>query len=213
MNFKFLVTITLSAVAVFVIAMFLSALIACSKRAEVDVYKGEPGYSVVSAYNNSSELECSNGGTRLDFFLDLDYSYSASNPDQYLNSIVVCDGANGLNGATGETGSQGPIGETGPQGSPGETGEQGPVGPPGSNGETGPPGPSGTGAIVSPVNTNCGAVGNYYAKKTGSSLAIYPTSSCHGSKTAELSEGESFWATPTSLLVHADNGTRLIEFQ
>lgn len=104
---------------------------------------GKNGHSLVSAYADSSELECSNGGTRLDIYLDLNDSYSADEGDLYLNSLVACngsdgqDGAPGLQGVPGEQGPQGIAGLIGPQGLPGQDGDQGPVGP------AGPEGPSG----------------------------------------------------------------------
>lgn len=117
-------------------------LIGCSAQKEVvTVINGEPGqdgHSLVSQYMPATELECdSQGGSRLDIYIDLDDSLTASDSDRYQNSIVVCNGKNGLDGAVGATG---PSGQDGTDGTNGENGHDGIAGPPGS---AGPPGLNG----------------------------------------------------------------------
>lgn len=119
---------------------------------------GKNGYSIVSQTLQSSELECEISGTRLDMYLDLDYSLSVTEGDIYTNSLVVCNGRNGLQGQQGIQGERGPRGQKGPrglqgvqgiqgilgmQGPVGETGSAGAMGPQGEQGISGPQGPTG----------------------------------------------------------------------
>ncbi len=107
---------------------------------------GANGHSLASQFMSATELECANGGSRLDIYLDLDDSLSASEDDSYLGSLVACNGANGLDGEQGEPGIQGPPGLIGPpglNGNPGHDGSQGPTGPQGPQGPAGTPGAQG----------------------------------------------------------------------
>jgi hypothetical protein len=160
-----------------VLVLTLLGVIGCAPRKEVvDVINGKDGnngrdgangHSIVSAYSESSELECANGGTRLDLFVDMDDSLSASEGDVYQSSLVACNGLNGLNGIDGldgtdgkdgidgqdgadgrdgrdgEDGERGERGEQGRQGVAGATGPQGAIGPQGPAGATGSQGPVG----------------------------------------------------------------------
>lgn len=188
---------------------------------------GKNGHSLVSEYVESSELECSNGGTRLDIYLDLDDSLSASEADQYLNSLIACNGANGLNGQAGAQGEAGPAGlqgEIGPQGTPGEAGAQGPVGPmgpqgpQGEQGEQGLPGANGSSGatVTSYTSSNCTLVSgsSYYVKNNGSNSGIYTTSTCSSnSKVFEMGNGDAFWFSGNILGVKlVSGGVRVINF-
>jgi Collagen triple helix repeat (20 copies) len=207
-------------------------LIACDKRTQQITVTAEDGYSVVSEYADSSELECESGGTRLDLYLDLDRSLSASSGDKYLNSLVACNGANGLdglNGQDGKDGSNGLAGEQGPQGLQGEVGPQGPQGLPGLQGPVGPVGPQGpqglsgvpgtngsSGAtIVSYSSSSCTLISGTasYVKVGNNNSSIYSSSSCHSNtKIAEVSQGESYWVSNNSLAIHNSNSMRVITF-
>ena len=187
------------------------ALTACGERTTTGYAKngndgsngsnGSNGHSIVSQYNDSSEIECANGGTRLDFFLDNDDSLSASENDLFLNSIVVCNGANGLQGpqglrgcqgAQGIPGAMGPVGAVGPQGPAGATGSRGPRGEEGEDGEdghngapglqgqigaTGPAGSSGPQGIPGVPGAQ-GIPGAPGAPGSSASIVAYTSSSC-----------------------------------
>lgn len=184
---------------------------ACSPDKEVvSIIKGNPGgpgpngHSLVSQYNNSSEIECQNGGTRLDIYLDVDDSLTASEGDIYQNSLVACNGGAGPQGIPGESGPQG-IGLIGPQGPPG-TGTPGPTGP------QGPPG-TGSSATVTALNaTTCtlveGSLPSYYVK----SGTLYEASSCHPSTGVALQVGESVWVASKMLVARDSSGLRSINF-
>ena len=216
-------------------------LIACSKTTDVATVTGNDGkngYSIVSMYNEPSGLECSNGGQRLDLYLDTDYSLSVSEGDIYTNSLVVCNGLNGLNGEQGPQGEMGPqglIGATGPQGlmgpqglqgQPGTPGAIGPQGPQGLPGPVGPQGPQGPQGIQGPAgssgatitlyaSTSCTRITgtNRYVRVQGNNVQFFSTSNCQGSsKLAEVSQGESFWVTANMLAVYDDCSVRVITF-
>jgi hypothetical protein len=173
--------------------VLLLVVAACNKRTEeatVTAIDGKNGHSVVSVYNESSELECSNGGQRLDLYLDLDDSISVTEGDMFMNSLVTCNGLNGLNGAQGpqgEPGPQGLIGETGPQGLTGPRGYQGfpglpgAIGPRGLPGVTGSTGPQGLPGVAGPVGPQ-GAQGPQGiqgpAGSSGATIVLYSQTSC-----------------------------------
>lgn len=176
--------------------VLLLATAACSKRTDVatvvavDGTNGKDGHSVVSVYNESSELECSNGGQRLDLYLDMDYSLSVTDGDMFMNSLVTCNGANGLNGAQGsqgEIGPQGLIGATGPRGLRGPRGYQGfpgqpgAVGPQGLDGVAGATGPQGIPGVAGPVGPQ-GATGPQGiqgpAGSSGATIVLYAQTTC-----------------------------------
>lgn len=169
-----------------------------SRRSLVADLRANNGHSLVTSLASASELECVSGGNRLDVFLDLDYSLTPSAADQYMNSLVACNGAMGLTGATGE---------------PGPTGAIGPVGP---AGEPGPAGIDGTSATISTYSgTNCTLISNTstFMKKSGSNYGLYTTSNCHAnSKFAEVSQGESYWASASDLAVWSSTSLRVISF-
>lgn len=216
------------------LVVFMLGLAACSpKRELVDIYNGAPGangHSIVSIYQSATELECSSGGSRLDMYLDMDYSLSANAADKYTNSIIVCNGSNGLNGAQGTPGMQGPqgvAGGIGPQGPPGLSGNNGAPGSPGSAGPMGPQGPTGPQGIQGPAGSagatitvidasNCTLVPSsspaVYAKANGGNFKLYSNSSCSGNSLEELNEGHSFWVAAKALLVMSSGSLRVISF-
>lgn len=111
-----------------------------------DGANGQNGHSIVSMYSETCQFECPAGGTRLDLYVDMDDSLSASEADLYQGSIIACNGLNGLNGQDGLPGATGAQGEQGAQGIPGEQGPAGlpgPQGPPGAQGVAGAQGPVG----------------------------------------------------------------------
>lgn len=175
----------------FVLVMLLMG---CSPNREViEVYRGTDGlngsngHSIVSVYNNASEIDCSTSGTRLDLYLDVDDTLNATENDTYLNSIVSCNGSNGLNGSDGLAGTSGTNGEDGSDGADGldgengtngvagipgaagptgATGPQGVAGSTGSAGPTGPQGPAGPQGIAGPAGSS------------GATITVYSAVSC-----------------------------------
>jgi hypothetical protein len=200
---------------------------ACSKDRSVeatvtahDGNNGSNGHSIVSVYQEASSLECANSGSRLDMYLDTDDSLTASEGDVYLNSLVVCNGSNGLNGQDGLIGEQGPQGDIGPQGeagsdgSPGLPGPTGPVGSQGPQGIQGPAGSSGA-TIVSYAASSCTLIAGTsdYVKASNTNFNIYSSSSCPNSdKIAEVSQGESYWVSSSALAVWSNGSLRVITF-
>lgn len=220
-----------------ILALVTLFMIGCAPATEtVKVIKGADGangHSIASLFNEASQCECSNGGVRLDLFIDLDDSLSASEGDAYQGSTIICNGLNGLNGQDGAVGEQGPQGEVGPQGetglagADGEAGEQGPVGPEGPQGPqgiqgiqglqglTGATGANGTGATITVYSSTSSCIsisGTSYYTKNGD---IYSSSSCHSSsKVAVLQgSGETFWVATKMLATDNNgNGIRVINF-
>lgn len=206
--------------------LFVMSLMACGPTKEVvqvvngnDGLTGSNGHSVVSQFVNVAQesLECMNGGTRQDVYLDLDDSLTVSSNDLYLNSGVACNGSNGLNGLQGLEGQQGPQGLAGPQGGTGPQGlpgPTGPIGPQGPQGATGAQGPSGSGAIITSYNsTLCQLISgtSYYVKND----SLYSSSSCSSSqKVITLSGGEdTFWVSSTKLATENNgSGIRVVNF-
>lgn len=224
-----------------VLAVGIALLAACSPSKEiVTVISGPPGangHSLSSQFLSATEFECANGGSRLDIYLDLDDSFSASEGDRYLGSLIACNGANGLQGEQGEPGVPGPVGPPGLDGNPGHDGiagppglngnpghdgAPGPVGPPGPQGPQGTPGAQGApgqGAHIGQHDvTNCTLIaGGYYLKKgNGSesgSVGIYSNSSCTGSHEQLTDATSTFWLTTTDLAVYVDGQTvRVLTF-
>jgi len=185
-----------------VILVMLSVMGCSPKREVVEVINGLNGtnglngHSIASLFSEASHCECSNGGTRLDLYLDLDDSLSASEVDLYQGSIVACNGLNGLNGADGQNGMDGQDGldgvsgqdgEQGIQGTPGEQGPQGLIGPQGlvglngTNGVQGPVGPQGSQGPqgIQGLQGLQGATGATGAAGTGATITVYAsTGSC-----------------------------------
>jgi len=214
----------------FAVMLFLSA---CSYREQVvisgkDGCDGRNGHSLVSSYAPATELECAASGSRLDIYVDLNDSLTADEGDSLQSSLVVCNGANGLNGEDGLPGAQGPQGvpgTPGPQGLPGAPGLAGPQGPPGSQGPQGPVGPQGPQGVQGPAGmgatirayaaSSCMAITgtSSYVKKNGNNYKFYSDSSCSGSEQFnELSSGETLWLAPSSLAVYDDSALRVITF-
>ncbi len=210
----------------------LLILTACGSQESVTLYKGTPGsngnpgatgksgnsgmngHSLVSEYTESCQLECSNGGTRLDLYLDMDDSLSVSEGDLYSNSLVVCNGSDGLNGQSGIAGEMGPQGEAGPQGLQGESGEQGSQGPQGEAGPSGPQGESGDSDVVVTALTGssctlvAGSSPSYYVK----SDSLYSESGCSNSDKVALQVGETVFVAPRVLVIKDSSGLRSINF-
>lgn len=177
---------------VLIACMFLA--VGCSPAREViQVVKGDAGkdgangYSVVSMSAPASEIECSNDGTRLDLYLDTDYSLSATEGDLYLNSVIACNGANGLQGpqglqgatgAQGVPGTMGPVGPVGPQGLQGAVGPVGPQGAPGMTGAIGPQGVAGLPGPTGPVGPQGPQGIQGPAGSSGATITTYTSSSC-----------------------------------
>jgi hypothetical protein len=215
----------------FRMVLVLTLLTGCGLKKETvqindgkDGKDGQNGHSLVSEFNDASELECPNGGTRLDVFIDLDDSLTPTEEDKYLGSLVACNGANGKDGQDGEAGLMGPQGEIGPQGAAGEQGEQGPVGPMGpqgpmgAQGEQGLPGASGSsGATITSYESNsCVKISgtSYFTKPNGQNSGIFTSSDCKSSSKAfELGEGDSMWLSADMLAVKLmSTGIRVIKF-
>ena len=184
---------------------------------------GTNGHSLVSQFVNLEEsLECPNGGTSLDIYLDIDDSLTVSESDTYTNSLIACNGSNGLQGATGvagSTGATGVAGQIGPQGAAGAqgiAGPVGPIGPQGPQGATGAQGSSGTGAsIVSYTASSCTKITgtSMYVQKSGSNFQMFSGNTCNSStKVSEVSSGESVWASSSSLAVWNGSSIRVITF-
>lgn len=205
--------------------LFLTLIVSCdsttvqiiSGQNGADGQNGANGHSLVSETNEASGCECGEaGGQRLDIYVDLDDSLSASEGDVYQGSLVACNGSNGLNGEQGQTGEQGPPGVAGPQGEPGVgiPGPTGPTGPTGPQGTPGAQGPAGEGATITVYNTNtCTLIAGtaYYTKSDN----IYTGSTCHSNtKVAELDGGDdTFWVSATKLAVENNGaGIRVISF-
>lgn len=183
-------------------------IVACSKTTDVATLKandgtnghdgtdGRNGYSVVSMQDKASALECETDGQRLDLYLDLDYSLTVSEGDRYMNSLVVCDGNNGINGIDGVNGqngedgqngldgAEGPEGQQGPQGLIGAAGPQGLMGPQGLQGPVGSPGligPQGVAGLTGPRGPQ-GAQGPQGIQgpvgSSGATITHYAQTSC-----------------------------------
>lgn len=196
---------------------------------------GKNGHSLVSQYLPATSLECdSSGGSRLDIYIDLDDSLTPSTNDRYQNSVVICNGLNGLNGLDGINGTNGkdgnnghdgiagPPGQAGPpglNGNPGHDGVPGPQGQPGSpgapgqdgkDGKDGAPGQDGKDAHVNPKNVNSSSCtqisSNYYAKVKSNTVEIFSTSSCSSSSKVFIldSSSSTFWLSSSELAVFVD---------
>jgi hypothetical protein len=185
---------------------------------------GANGHSLVSQYVEPSALLCPTGGSELDIFMDTDDSLSVSEEDVFLNSIVACNGSNGLNGSDGLNGTdggqgvpgaQGPQGEAGPQGTPGAQGLPGPIGPEGDQGPQGiqgPAGPSGASITVYSSNSCTLIAGTSFYVKSGD---LYTSSSCSSaSKVIDMNDSNSsFWVGTRVLALYAGSSTmRVITF-
>ena len=228
------------------VAIAVALATGCSpKREVVDVINGAPGapgangHSLVSQYMDATELECdSAGGGRLDIYIDMDDSLTASEGDQYQNSLVACNGLNGLNGTDGEDGSDGTNGNNGINGHDGIAGPPGSAGPPGLNGNAGhdgAPGPQGQpgtpgapgangnngenghDAHVTPrnVTATCSAItANYSALIKNNTVEIYNGLTCSGQKVFVLtSSASTFWLSATELAVFVDPaGLRILTY-
>lgn len=188
---------------------------------------GANGHSLVSQYVGASAMECPNGGSRLDIYLDADDSLGVSADDTFMSSIIACNGANGLDGLNGADGAMGPqgapgpqgiAGAVGPQGTPGAQGLIGPSGPAGSQGPQGIQGPAGnSGATITAYTSSaCTQISStgVYTKQTGNqNVAVYSTPSCDSQdKLAEIGSGESYWVSSNDLAVWTNGSIRVIHF-
>lgn len=194
----------------------------CSPRLGINGHDGKNGHSMVSEYNTPSGMECSNGGSRLDVYLDMDDSLTVSSNDTYQGSLVACNGMNGLAGAQGTTGAQGDTGLTGSNGSVGPQGPAG-VGLPGPMGETGPmgltgaQGASGSGATITSYTLSvCTSLGmGLFGKSNTNTYSVYTMSSCaSSSKVEDMNDSKStLWFTSKILGVFSSpNGLRVITY-
>lgn len=214
---------------VFKTVIFSSLLVGCGTK-EKEVFRGPPGKNghslITSTSKISSGIQCLNGGQSIDIYLDLDDSYTLSEEDLYQNSVFICNGLNGLAGATGmrgvagvqgEVGATGPQGEVGPQGIQGEVGPQGiqgiqgEQGPTGPQGNVGPQGPSGmAGSIAAYYASGCTSIAGtiYYYKYVNSEATIYAQNTCTNSnKVSTLLDGESLWVGTNYLAVGTTDGS------
>lgn len=227
--------------------LFLILLItACGKdgkdgRDGLDGKDGANGHSLVSQINLASEIECVNGGQRLDVYLDLNDSLLVDEFDLYLNSLVACngldgkdgedgkDGAQGLRGERGEQGPPGLEGKVGPQGLQGErgpqgiqgiqglVGERGEVGPQGIQGLQGERGENGLGAIISSyTSSNCSPISgtSLFTKPNATVASVYSLNTCStASKLHDIANGESlFLETDVLAIKITTGGIRVIKF-
>lgn len=221
----------------FLVAMVaILALSACEfKKEVVGMLKGDPGangadgYSLVSVTTQVDGCECDGaGGQRLDVYLDLDRSTTVTEADAYQNSLVACNGQQGLRGYRGYPGEMGPpgIGIPGPQGI---QGEPGPMGPPGQSIQ-GPPGATGpAGAVIQnyALGSSCTSIGDgYYAKRSGDEARIYTADSNPNDSSGNCdnfvanlyaehtSNGSaSMWLSATRLAFNDNNGNlRVLKF-
>lgn len=210
----------------------LVAAVGCGKdrslEATVTAIDGRNGHSLVSQYMAATELECgAEGGSRLDIYMDTDDSLTASDGDLYQNSLIACNGANGLdgqngnNGENGHDGIAGPPGQAGPpglNGNPGHDGAPGPQGPPGSPGAPGQNGQNGSGHVVPKnVTGNCTNISTGYdAKIKNQTVELYTAGqSCSSpSKVYVLTDSAStFWLSATELAVFVSPaGLRILDF-
>lgn len=211
------------------LTLSLLALAACQEVDKVQLIQGPQGATGIAGANghslvsqfvsiDSESLECTNGGTRLDIYMDMDDSLTVTDGDTYEGSLVACNGANGLNGQDGIAGAQGPQGETGPQGATGAqgvAGPVGPVGPQGPQGTQGATGPAGSGATITVYSSsNCTSLGNgYYGKAGSNAYSIYTTSTCSGSHNDLNSANPTMWISSDVLGVFSSPNTlRSISF-
>ncbi len=177
---------------------------------------GANGHSLVSQILDATELECPSGGDRLDVYLDLDDSLSASEGDLYQNSLVACNGYNGNPGHDGTPGQPGGPGQAGPPGLNGNPGHDGIPGPPGTPGT---PGNDGHGATVGQHNVaSCTSLGGTFYLKKGSgnesgSVGIYTSSNCTGNHSQLNDANSTFWLSSSSLAIYVDGqNVRVLTF-
>ena len=215
-----------------VLVLAILCAVGCAPNREVvEIINGTPGapgapgrngHSLVSQYQEASELECdASGGSRLDIYMDSDDSLTPSEGDNYQNSILICNGKNGLDGAVGATGPAGedgsdgtngnnginghdgiagPPGSSGPpglNGNPGQNGQPGPSGPPGSPGAPGSNGSNGHDAHVTPRNVSgvCSSISpTYDALVKNNTVELYNgngSGNCSGQKVFILTSAAS----------------------
>lgn len=190
----------------FLVFATVAFIAACSPTKEVvEIYKGDPGVPgqdgvscTVSQLENGALLSCS---------------------DETV--VTILNGQNGQNGSNGTDGQDGESCsveqlENGAQitcagssatvlnGTDGEDGQDG------SNGSNG--------TIVTIANytsSSCTRITgtSTYIKVGNTNARLYSSSSCHSnSKFAEISQGESYWASGTALAVWYDDGVRVLIF-
>lgn len=160
---------------------------------------GSDGHSIVAQSPGTLPVICTNGGSAVDLYMDMDYDLAVSVGDVFQSTVFAC---NGLNGADGQDGEDGQDGATGPQG------PQGPQGPAG--------GWSGSVTAVNFANdTTCRNLGGgYYGRKqnsNSSSVRFYTTSNCSGSNIQELSpsSNELFWTSTSNVFSIEGNSSSM----
>jgi hypothetical protein len=182
----------------------LVALIGCSTSTDsVEILKGDPGKDGTNGTNGHSlvsqfvavaigSLECADGGTSLDLYMDNDDSLDVSSADLYTGSLIACNGANGLNGIAGLDGTNGADGNDGVDGTNGNDGADGAngadgtqgipgaIGPQGVAGPQGIPGPQGIAGPVGPVGPQGpqGTQGAQGPAGSGATITTYTSNSC-----------------------------------
>ncbi len=221
----------------YLMLVVMLAVVGCGPSTEVKMIagpKGDKGDTGANGHSLSSQfitlssasLECdASGGMRLDVYLDNDDSFSPSEDDTYLGSLVACNGYNGNPGHDGTPGQPGAPGQAGPpglNGNPGHDGAPGPNGPAGPQGPQGTPGaqgPQGHGSQVSQHNVStCTALTGGYYLKSGSgsesgSVGIYSNSNCNGSHSQLNSANSTFWLTTSDLAIYVDSANvRVLNF-
>jgi hypothetical protein len=200
-------------------------LAACVKKETLQVVNGKDGHSLVSQYLEASDLECSDGGSRLDIYVDMDDSLTPSAGDRYQGSLVACNGQDGHDGQPGEQGPPGHAGPPGLNGNPGHDGQPGPQGPPGSpgapgaNGKDGAPGQDGKDAHVTPKNVgpNCVNISSGYDALTkNNTVELYTAGhSCSPPKKVFVltSSASTFWLSSDELAVFVEPaGLRILTY-
>ncbi len=202
----------------------ITGFLGCNHRTEqitLSAQNGANGHSLVSQYMATTELECdAAGGARLDIYIDLDDSLTASEGDLYSNSLVACNGLSGTNGNPGHDGIAGPPGSSGPpglDGNPGQDGSPGPSGAPGTPGAPGHDGANGNGHVsprdVGPVCSNVSPA--YDALTKNNTVELYPAGvSCQANqKVYTLTSAASTFWIDIGLAVFVDpSGLRILEF-
>lgn len=152
-----------------------------------DGVNGSNGHSMAAETTTPSTLICPDGGSQVDFYIDLDDSASVTAGDTFQAASVACNGSNGLdglNGSDGVNGTDGADGQDGADGNDGQDGEDGEdstvAGPQGEPGTPGTNGTNGSGAtIVAFSPTACTLISTgFYAKSFADNVWLYTASTC-----------------------------------
>jgi hypothetical protein len=194
---------------------------------------GSNGHSMVASSSSPSALVCPNGGSEVDFYIDLDDSYNVSVADSFQAASVACNGSNGANGTNGVDGTNGTNGSDGANGQDGLNGTNGQDGTNGTNGTNGqdgaqgpagPQGPAGSGSTASIVAytpaTTCTLIyTGIYAQNHADNVTLHTLSTCSGaSKVYTLSSSVApYWIDAKVLAVYqpvsnTHNQVRVVDF-